>query len=160
MEHPHIHCVVSGGGLSDDKSKWISGKKNFFIHVKVLSKRFRSIFLKKLKAANKNGELQFSGKIVKLSVGCEFQKLIDSLDKKEWVVHSKRPFKKPETVLEYLSRYTYKAAIANHRIIKVENDHVYFRYKDYVDGDKQKMIRTGYILTGKRCMDLWQERML
>jgi hypothetical protein len=133
--------VVTGGGLSDDKKKWISSKKKFFIHVKVISKRFRSIFLKQLKTAYKNGELLFPGKIEELSDHHKFQTLIDNLYKKEWVVFSKRPFKKPETVLEYLSRYTYKVAISNHRIIKVEDDHVYFRYKDYADGGKQKVMR-------------------
>ena len=141
MDHPHIHCVVTGGGLSDDKSKWISSRKNFFIPVKVLSKRFRSIFLTKLKTAKKSGDLKFPGTICELSLRHNFQKLIDKLFKCEWVVFSKRPFKKPETVLEYLSRYAYKVAISNHRIIKVEDDHVYFKYKDYKDDSKKKIMR-------------------
>lgn len=141
MEHPHVHCVVTGGGLSEDQSRWISCKKNYFIPVKVLSKRFRSVFLKKLKVANQKGELKFPGKISRLIFMSEFQRLIDTLFKKEWVVFSKRPYKKPETVLEYLSRYTYKVAISNYRIIKVEDDYVFFQYKDYADGNKKKVMR-------------------
>jgi len=141
MDHPHVHCVVTGGGLSADKKRWISCKQNFFIHVKVLSKRFRSIFLKKLKQAYVNQQLIFPGKIYRLGFKPEFQKLVDLLFEKEWVVYSKRPYKKPETVLEYLSRYTYSVAISNYRIIKLENDYVYFQYKDYADDCKKKVMK-------------------
>jgi hypothetical protein len=141
MDHPHIHCVVTGGGLNSDKSEWIPTRKNFFIPVKIISNRFRSIFLQKLKVAGKTGELKFTGKIIHFSNMSCFQKLINDLFECDWVVFSKRPFRRPETVLKYLSRYTYKVAISNSRILKVENGYVYFIYKDYRDHQKKKIMR-------------------
>ncbi len=141
MDHPHIHCVATGGGLNSDKSEWISTRKNFFIPVRIISKRFRSIFLQKLKDAQRSDELKYPGKINYLSNRICFQKLVDDLFEREWVVFSKRPFRRPETVLEYLSRYTYKVAISNSRILKVENGYVYFKYKDYSDNQKKKIMK-------------------
>ena len=125
MYHPHIHCLVTGGGLSSDRKEWISSRANYFIPVKVLSKMFKGKFLAFLQKAFKNTPISF---IIKLR-------------KKSWVVFCKPPFKHPDKVLEYLGRYTHRIAISNHRIIKLENDRVYFKWKDYRDNSKWKVMR-------------------
>ncbi|MGF7059957.1 IS91 family transposase [Brassicibacter mesophilus] len=138
MDHPHIHCIVTGGGLSPDEKRWISSKKDFFIPVKVMSRLFRGKFLYYLKKSYYNSKLKFDGIINGLVVKKEFQKLIDNLYKKEWVVYSKPPFRSAEYVLEYLGRYTHKVAISNHRILKLEDNKVTFKWRDYRDDNKNK----------------------
>ena len=140
MDHPHIHCIVTGGGLSLNKEKWISAKKDFFIPVRVLSSLFRGKFLHYLKNLFKEDKLIFPGKIINLNDQINFNKLLNKLYNKSWVVHCKPSFKNPEFVIEYLGRYTNKVAISNYRIIKLENDKVTFRYKDYNDNDKTKFM--------------------
>lgn len=140
MDHPHVHCIVTGGGLSPNNEKWISCKKNFFIPVKVLSARFRNKFLTNLKKSYYAQQLKFPGKIDHLKDQKNFQTLIDHLFLKEWVVYCKPSFKQSKDVVEYLSRYTHRVAIGNHRIIKVENDRVFFRYRDYSDKGKVKLM--------------------
>lgn len=140
MDHPHVHCIVTGGGLSPNNEKWISCKKNFFIPVKVLSARFRNKFLTNLKKSYYAQQLKFPGKIDHLKDQKNFQTLIDHLFLKEWVVYCKPSFKQSKDVVEYLSRYTHRVAIGNHRIIKVENDRVLFRYRDYSDRGKVKLM--------------------
>jgi hypothetical protein len=139
-DHPHIHCIVTGGGMSPNADRWISCKKNFFIPVKVLSARFRNKLLINLKKSRSANELKFPGTIENLKVKINFQSLIDNLFAKQWVVYCKPSFKQSKDVVEYLSRYTHRVAIANHRIIKVENDKVFFRYRDYSDKDKVKVM--------------------
>ena len=138
MDHPHIHCIVTGGGLSLNKEKWISAKKDFFIPVRIISSLFRGKFLYYLKNLYKENKLIFPGKIKNLKNQVEFNQLLNKLYNKSWVVHCKPSFKNPEFVIEYLGRYTNKVAISNYRIIKLENDKVIFRYKDYNDNDKTK----------------------
>lgn len=141
MDHSHIHCIVTGGGISPEGKQWISCKKNFFIPVKVLSARFRNKFLINLKKSHSANELKFPGTIENLKVKTNFQNLIDTLFAREWVVYCKPSFKQSKDVVEYLSRYTHRVAMGNHRIIKIENDTVYFRYRDYSDKDKEKVMR-------------------
>lgn len=140
MDHPHIHCIVTGGGLSLKNKEWLSAKKNFFLPVKVISSLFRGKFMDYLKQKYDNNKLFFPGKIKHLQNKSNFRKLVDTLYAKDWVVFSKPSFANPEAVIEYLGRYTNKVAISNHRIIKMEDGKVTFRYKDYSDDGKKKFM--------------------
>ena len=136
--HPHLHCVVPGGGLKGNT--WIKSKKGFFIHVKKLSRLFRGKYLWYLKKYYNKNELAFYKETKKLKDRKEFQKYIDNLYSKEWVVYAKKPFAGPSQVLRYLSNYTHKIAISNYRIKKVENGRVYFTWKDYRRKSKRKIM--------------------
>jgi hypothetical protein len=141
IDHPHLHCVVPGGGLSEDEVEWLypkksKKKKKFFVHVNVISDLFKKKFLAYLDKAYKKSELKFEGKVAYFKKPGEFKKLKDQLYGKKWVTYCKRPFGGPEQVLEYLGRYTHKVAIANHRIVKIENGRVYFKWKNYKKGGK------------------------
>jgi hypothetical protein len=138
IDHPHIHCIIPGGGLSLDGKMWISCKDNFFIPVKVLSRVFRGKYLDYLKQAYDKNTLKFVGQISSLGDRDNFKKLLDNLYEQDWHVYCKPPFKKPESVIEYLGRYTHRVAISNNRIVKLEDDHVTIKYRDYSDGDKIK----------------------
>ena len=138
MDHPHIHCIVPGGGLSLDGKKWVPTKPDFFIPVKVLSQVFRAKFHDYLKQAYEGGKLRFDGEISPLKEKRKFKELLNSLFHQDWHVYCKPPFKRPEKVIEYLGRYTHRVAISNERIIKLEDDQVTIKYRDYSDGDKIK----------------------
>lgn len=139
MNHPHIHCVVPSGGLSLDGTRWINSKKDFFIPVKVLSRKFRGKFLYYLKKEYYNNTgLKFIGDMETLKYKDVFQCFIDKLYKKEWVVYCKPPFGSAEHVLEYLGRYTHRVAISNNRIVAFENGYVVFKWRDYRDNNKKK----------------------
>jgi hypothetical protein len=140
MNHPHIHCVIPGGGLSLDQSKWINSKKKFFIPVKVLSRKFRGKFLYYVNELYLNNKLKFSSNISELASRDVFSQFKDSLYKKEWIVYSKPPFGGAEHVLQYLSRYTHRVAISDNRIIKVDNDAVVFKWRDYKENNKEKVM--------------------
>lgn len=144
MDHPHLHCLVPGGGLSDDGQAWLSPKKMnsnkaFFIHVQVLSALFKKKFLAYLKEAYQRGQLKFVGKIAALGEQRNFQALLNTLYGKGWIVYCKAPFSGPEKVLEYLARYTHRVAISNHRLLKLEQDQVTFKWRDYRDGKEKQM---------------------
>jgi len=138
--HPHIHCVVTGGGLSLDGKEWISCNKGFLISIRILSALFRGKFLSHLKKAYKKDKLEFYGHIKYLEEPGNFKRLIDELYNRKWITYSKKPFSNPDSVLKYLGRYTHRIAISNHRIIKVESDKVTFRWKDYKDNGKIKLM--------------------
>lgn len=140
MDHPHLHCIVPGGGLSFDGTRFVPSRKKFFIPVKVLSRKFRGKFLAFLKEAFQDGLLVFHGIIKPLSGKLNFQKLIDDLYKTEWVVFCKKPFKSPWHVLRYLGRYTHRVAISNQRIISLQNSQVTFTWRDYKDDNKTKLM--------------------
>lgn len=140
MDHPHIHCIVTGGGLSPDNTKWISCRKGFFIHVNVLSDLFKKKFLAYFEKTNDSCKLRFPGAIGHLQETKAFKKFKSLLYEKDWVVYSKPPFGGPEEVIRYLGRYTHRIAISNHRIIKVEDGRVLFWWRDYADGDKYKVM--------------------
>jgi hypothetical protein len=133
MHHPHLHCIVPGGGLNSC-GKWVSSRKKFFIPVKVLSRKFRGKFLFYLKQA----KLEFHGTISYLQDPNKFHAWMSSLYQKEWVVYCKPPFKNAGYVVEYLGRYTHRVAISNHRIVKLEDGMVTFKWRDYKDKNKQK----------------------
>jgi hypothetical protein len=138
IDHSHIHCIVTGGGLSFDKKKWVSTRSDFFIPVKVLAKVFRGKFLEYLKQASELGKIRFDGQISPLKERSKFQEFLKGLYRQNWHVYCKPPFKRPEKVMEYLGRYTHRVAISNDRIKKLENGKVIIRYRDYADGDKIK----------------------
>jgi hypothetical protein len=138
IHHPHLHCIVTGGGLSHDGMKWIHSRSKFFVPVKVLSKKFRGKFLAYLKEAYYTNKLKLVGQIDYLVEKFAFETLIDGLYNKDWVVYCKPPFKNTSNVLEYLGRYTHKVAISNSRIEKFENGLVTFKWKDYKDKNKIK----------------------
>ena len=129
--HPHVHGIVPGGGLSLDGERWISCKPGFFLSVRVLSRLFRRRFLEALSKAHAAGQLQFFGEYVNLTDASAFADWLAPLKKCEWVVYAKRPFAGPAAVLAYLSRYTHRVAIANSRLIAMDERGVTFRWKDY-----------------------------
>lgn len=137
MDHPHVHMIVTGGGLSQE-NKWINSKKKFFLPVKVMSKVFRGKFMMMLKKAYFRKELRFEGSVKYLEKPGEFKKLVDNLYEKSWVVYAKKPFGNVSKVLAYLGRYTHRIAISNHRLIGMENDKVTFTWKNYSNNNKIK----------------------
>jgi hypothetical protein len=138
MDHPHIHCVVPGGGLSPDRARWVSCRKGFFIPVRVMSSLFRGKFLDYLKDSFESGDLIFPGGISHLKDTRTFEVFRGQFYHKKWVVYCKPPFDGVEGVFQYLGRYTHRIAISNNRILKVQDGDVSFRWRDYADGDKQK----------------------
>jgi hypothetical protein len=129
--HPHVHMVVPGGGLSRDGSKWIACRPRYFLPVEVLSALFRRLFLEMLVAAHDAGHLQFFGDHAPLADKAAFHAYLSPLRKIDWVVYAKEPFAGPEQVLRYLSRYTHRVAISNHRLISADQTSVTFKWKDY-----------------------------
>jgi hypothetical protein len=129
--HPHIHCIVPGGGLSLDGERWVACKPGFFLPVRVLSRLFRRLFLEQLSTAHEAGRLQFFGKHQHLADASDFARYLAPLHKIDWVVYAKRPFAGPEAVLAYLSRYTHRVAIANSRLLACDERGVTFKWKDY-----------------------------
>jgi hypothetical protein len=129
--HPHVHMIVPGGGFSLDGKSWISCRPNFLLAVTVLSQLFRRLFLEKLTATHRAGELQFFGKQAKLAGAKAFTSYLAPLRNREWVVYCKRPFAGPEEVLRYLARYTHRVAISNRRLIACDENGVTFKWKDY-----------------------------
>jgi hypothetical protein len=138
--HPHVHCVVPGGGPSLDGMRWVSCRPGFFLPVRVLSRLYRRLFLESLQAAFEAGALGFFSDLADLREPDAFTKLIVEMNQIEWIVHAKPPFGGPSQVLAYLGRYTHRVAIANSRIVTIENDQVAFRWKDYRHHDKAKVM--------------------
>jgi hypothetical protein len=136
--HPHVHIVVPGGGLSPDGSRWIACRPGFFLPVRVLSRLFRRLFLDRLSDAYRAGRLAFHGDLAGLAVAAAFAAHVAPLRRSEWVVYAKRPFAGPEAVLAYLSRYTHRVAIANSRLLALDERGVTFRWKDYRARDGAK----------------------
>lgn len=132
--HPHLHCIVPGGGLSSNSDKWLYPKKSkknkkFFVHVNVISDLYKKIFLSYFKI-----EFPDYRKDKKLN------RLLNDLYNKKWITYCKKPFGGPQQVLEYIGRYTHRVAITNNRIIKIENGRVFFKWRDYKDGNKIKIM--------------------
>ncbi len=133
MYHPHVHLVVTGGGLSKT-NKWVEKEEAFFIPVKVMSRVFRGKFLKYMR----DTKLDFYGKNKELENPAIYNELIQGLYNKEWIVYCKEPFNNAECVIQYLGRYTHRVAISNERILKIEADQVTFKWRDYKDNNKMK----------------------
>jgi hypothetical protein len=141
--HPHVHCVVPGGGVSPDGKRWISCKRGFFLPVRVLSRLFCRLFLEGLRAAFDAGELQFFTDLISLNEAKGFAATLAPLRRIEWVVYAKKTFAGPEQLLAYLARYTHRVAIANTRLLDLDETHVSFRWNDYRErgGHKSKVLR-------------------
>jgi Putative transposase/Transposase zinc-binding domain len=139
--HPHLHCVVPGGGISPDGDRWIGcKKKSFLLPVPVLRSRFRRLFLIYLRKAFQEGRLKFHGEMASLAQPATFEALCQQARRIKWVVFVKPPFGGPERVLKYLARYTHRVAISNRRLLSMEEGRVMFGYKDYADGNKTKVM--------------------
>ncbi len=139
MDHFHLHNIVTGGGLTAN-GEWKACKGRFFIDVKVLSKLFRGKFLAYLKELHTEGKLTYPGDLK--SPGA-FNALLSKLYETEWVSYCKTPFQKTQDVIDYLGKYTHRIAISNHRLIKLEDDKVMFRWRDYADNNKSKVMTLG-----------------
>jgi hypothetical protein len=138
LHHPHLHCVIPGGGLSPDGARWIPCRPGFFLPVRVLSRLFRRLFLERLHGAFDSGKLKFFTALEKLQDRRELVSYLEPVSKSEWVVYAKPPFAGPEKVLDYVGRYTHRVAISNNRLLDIEAGQVSFRYKDYRDHTQQK----------------------
>jgi hypothetical protein len=138
--HPHVHCVVPGGGPSLDGTRWVSCRPGFFLPVRVLSRLYRRLFLENLQAAFDAGALGFFGDLAPLAQPVAFARLLARTRQIEWVVYAKPPFGGPERVLAYLGRYTHRVAIANSRLVNIGDDKVAFGWKDYRHHDKAKVM--------------------
>jgi len=137
--HPHVHCVVPGGGLTAD-GQWVGCRPNFFLPVRVLSRLYRRLFLESLQAAFDGSKLEFFGDLVHLHERAAFARYLTVLGDIEWIVYAKRPFAGPQQVLDYLGRYTHRVAIANSRLLGCDNGRVRFRWKDYRANNKCKVM--------------------
>jgi hypothetical protein len=138
MHHPHLHCLVPGGGIAPNGESWIPCRPGFFLPVRVLSRLFRGLFLHYLEKAFAAGELSFFSAHRHLHQPAAFQRHLAPVRDTEWVVYAKRPFAGPEQVLDYVGRYTHRVAISNNRLVSIDNGKVRFRWKDYRDGNRQK----------------------
>jgi hypothetical protein len=143
--HPHVHCVVTGGGLACDGNgrveeppRWLACRPGFFLPVRVLSRLFRGKFLAGLQAAYDGGQVGCHGRLAALAAPAAFAAWLTPLYRQEWVVYAKPPFGGPEQVLKYLARYTHRVAISNSRLVALAGDLVTFRYKDYADARRHK----------------------
>ncbi len=130
--HPHVHCIIPGGGLSPDGSRWISCRPGFFLPVRVLSRVFRGKFIDLLKRARADG------KLIGAADDSTFDRLIDASVRHDWVVYAKPPFGGPQQVLKYLARYTHRIAISNRRLVSMDDQSVTFRWKDYAHGNRPR----------------------
>ena len=138
MDHPHLHCIVTGGGLSSDEARWISCRKGFFIPVRVMSALFRGKFLDLLNDSFKKDDLVFPDRLRHLKDPADFKTFRKNLYHKKWVVYCKPPFDGIQGVLQYLGRYTHRIAISNHRILSNQGGKVSFLWRDYADNNRQK----------------------
>src|SRR3954463_15891294 len=136
--HPHLHCVVPGGGPSLDGERWVGCRPGFFLPLRVLSRLFRRLFLTALQRSFEAGKLKFFGELEHLHEPCAFARHLDPAKQSEWVVYAKRPFAGPEQVLDYVGRYTHRVAISNNRLLDIDNDQVRFQWKDYRHHDDVK----------------------
>jgi Putative transposase/Transposase zinc-binding domain len=140
QHHPHVHCLVPGGGLSLDGARWVPCRPGFFLPVRVLSRLFRRLFLEKLRAAFAAGRLAFFGTLARLADATIFARCLTELRWVEWVVYAKRPFAGPAAVLAYLGRYTHRVAISNSRLVALAGGRVSFRWRDYRHHNKNKLM--------------------
>ena len=139
--HPHVHCIVPGGGISPGGERWVSSRHNFFLSVRVLSRLFRRLFLEGLERLRVDGDLRFFNDLAPLEDMALFRARLLPLRRAEGVVYAKRPFVGPEQVLAYLARYTHRVAIGNSRLTSIDDGQVAFRWKDYrQQGGQQKKV--------------------
>lgn len=138
--HPHIHCLIPGGGLAFDQSRWVPCRRRFFLPVRVLARYFRGAFLRELGALFEAGALQFHGQRAHLVDPAAFRAFLAPLARRPWYVYAQPPFGGPGPVLRYLARYTHRVAIANSRLVAMDDERVTFRWKDYRVGDQPRLL--------------------
>ena len=143
LHHPHVHCVVPGGGPSLDGTRWVACRPGFFLPVRVLSRVFRRLFLEQLQTAFEGGGLAFLGDLAGLAEPAAFTRRLRKMRRVEWVVYAKPPFGGPAQVLAYLGRYTHRVAITNSRLFDVTDRQVAFRWRDYRHHGKAKVMTLG-----------------
>jgi hypothetical protein len=146
LDHPHLHCIVTGGGISKDGSGWIRPKKSnsqkaFFIHVNILSALFKKIFMAYLVEAYNKNTLQLVGRTAHLKNRAQFLALKRTLYDKKWVTFCKGTYQKTERVIDYLARYTHRVAIANSRIIMEDDNRITFKWRDYRENNRTKLMK-------------------
>ena len=137
--HPHLHIIVPGGALTND-AKWVEAKSNYLFPVKAMAKHFRANYLKQLQKYYAKEKLVFHGTSEIYANPAEFNHLKETLWKKDWITYAKKPFAGPKQIIQYLSSYTHRIAISNHRLISCDNGKVSFRYRDYADDNKTKVM--------------------
>lgn len=138
LHHPHVHCVVPGGGLSPDGLRWVKCRERFLLPIRVLSRLYRGKFLAYLAEAARGGALHFAGATASLASAAGFEAFLREQRRNEWVVYAKPPFGSPEQVLKYLARYTHRVAISDRRILSIQDDTVTFAYRDRANGDRPR----------------------
>jgi hypothetical protein len=138
--HPHLHCVLPAGGLAPDGACWVPCRPHFILPVRVLSRRFRRLYLAGLEQLYAQGHLTLAGRCRELTAPTPWQRLLATLRAKEWVVYATEPTQDPQHVLQYLARYAHRIAIANHRLVALEHGQVTFRYKDYQRGHRLRTL--------------------
>ncbi|MDO9022543.1 MAG: IS91 family transposase [Myxococcales bacterium] len=143
IHHPHVHCVVPGGGLAPDGSRWVPSRDAFFLPVRVLASLFRGKFLAFLQKAQQTGALRFAGATADLATPAGFTAFLKAQRDRAWVVYAKAPFGSPEQVLKYLARYTHRVAISDRRILSMDDNGVTFRYRDNAAGGQKSMTLDG-----------------
>ena len=159
LDHYHVHCIVSGGGLALQGSGWVHTPDYYLFPIKALSRMFRGKFLAGLKGLYDEGKLEFHAQLQPLAQAAEFAKLLRSAARQNWVVYAKRPFAGPKQVLKYLSHYTHRVAISNRRLCSADADTVTFGYKDYADGARRKTMTLALAEFVRRfCLHLLPER--
>jgi hypothetical protein len=150
--HPHLHCVLPAGGLAPDGTQWIPCRPHFFLPVRVLSRRFRHLYLAGLAQTYAQGHLTLAGRCRELTEPTPWQRLLATLRAKEWVVYAKEPLQDPQHVLQYLARYAHRIAISNHRLVALENGQVTFRSKDYQRGHRLRTLTLEAVAFLRRLM--------
>jgi Putative transposase/Transposase zinc-binding domain len=150
--HPHVHCVVPGGGLSADETAWVASREGYFLPYQVLSRVFRGKFLAALRAALATGRLRCPAGLRPVDATAEFEHLVSLSVRTDWVVYAKPPFGGPEAVLKYLARYTHRVAISNSRLLEFKDGAVRFRYKDYADGSRKRVMTLSAVEFVRRLM--------
>ena len=159
VDHYHLHCIVTGGGLALDGSGWVSSSPHYLFAVRALSQVFGGKFCAGLQRLERAGALEFHGALTPLRQTQEFARLVRAARQHKWVVYAKRPFAGPQPVLAYLSRYTHRVAISNGRLVAVDEHQVTFRYKDYADGQRPKTMTLSLEEFIRRfCLHLLPER--
>ena len=139
-QHLHLHCVVPGGALAQDGARWIAAPPGFLFPVRALARVFRGKYLQALHRAFTAGRLRFAGALAALADPEAFATWLRDLRRHDWVVYAKRPFAGPTQLLEYLGRYTHRVAISDERLVSHTDGVVRFRWRDYADGDRVKIM--------------------
>jgi hypothetical protein len=140
QHHPHVHCVIAAGGLAPDHAGWIASRRAFFLPVRVLGHVFRGKFVAGLKAAYREGKLEFHGHLAPLAEPGSFAAWLRLLFRHDWVVYSKPPFAGPEHALRYLGAYTHRVGISNSRLVALSEGNVTFRWRDSAHGNKKRIM--------------------